>query len=132
MTNALGKVVTDVKYYHFQYPNATKCMIILETLVSSGEDSFNVTIPNDIAVYERSWSHYAQDTRQSYGDHHSNFRIDASTINSISNVAYPVTERGTLIVAQLIPGAAHIVSVSSDFSGSYLYGVCVALAYQEP
>jgi hypothetical protein len=132
MTNALGALVTSVKYYHFQYQDANKCMIILETLVGSGEDSFNVTIPNDLTVYERSWSHYAQDTRQYYGYHHSNFAIDANTINSISNVAYPVTKRGTLTVAQLIPGAIHIVSVSSDFSGSYLYGVCVALAYQEP
>ena len=133
MTSILGVFpVPSMSYYHFQYPNANKCMIILETLVGSGEDSFNVTIPNDLTVYERSWSHYAQDTREYYGDHHSNFMIDASTINSISNIAYPVTKRGTLTVAQLIPGAIHIVSVSSDFSGSYLYGVCVGLVYQEP
>jgi len=132
MAYILGVLVSNVSYYHFQYPNANKCMIILETLVGSGEDSFNVTIPNDLTVYERSWSHYAQDTRQYYGDHHSNFKIDAITINSISNIANPVTNRGTLVAAQLVPNAAHIVSVSSDYSSSYLYGVCVALVYQEP
>jgi hypothetical protein len=130
MTNALGKVVTDVKYYHFQYPNANKCMIILETLVGSGEDSFNVTIPNDLTIYERSWSHYAEKTAY-YGTHYSYFKIDGNTIDSISGVSDPVTKRGTLTVAQLIPGAAHIVSVSGEL-GSSLYGVCVALAYQEP
>jgi hypothetical protein len=129
MTNALGKVVTGAKYYHFQYPNANKCMIILEALVGSGEDSFNVTIPIDIAVYERSWSHYAQETYWS----NSYFKIDGNTINSIiSYVHGPTTNRGTLVVAQLIPGVAHIVSVSSNREGSDLCGVCVALAYQEP
>jgi hypothetical protein len=133
MTNALGKAVTDVRYYHFHYPNATKCMIIFETLVGSGEDSFNVTIPNDIAVYERSWSHYAKTTREYYGtSYHSYFKIDGNTINSIIGVDGPVTNRGTLIVAQLFPSAAHVVSVSYDHENSYLYGVCVALAYQEP
>src|SRR3990170_6563087 len=42
ITTALGVVVTSVKYYHFQYPNANKCMVILETLMGSGEDSFNI------------------------------------------------------------------------------------------
>ena len=133
MTNALGKVVTDVKYYHFHYPNANKCMIILETSVGSGEDSFNVTIPNDIAVYERSWSHYASITRENYGNtYYSYFKIDGNTINSISGNYGPVTNRGTLIVAQLFPSAAHVVSVSYNYQNSNLYGVCVALVYQEP
>ena len=115
MTSILGVFpVPSMSYYHFQYPNANKCMIVFETLVGIGEDSFNVTIPNDLTVYERSWSHYAENTQvQVYvGAHHSNFTIDASTINSISGVAYPVTNRGTLIIAQLTPGAAHIVRVS--------------------
>jgi len=130
MANTLGVwSVPSVSYYHFQHPNATKCMIILETLVGSGEDSFNVTIPNDIAVYERSWSHYAQNPYY----YHSYFKIDGNTINSISSSAQdPMTNRGTLIVAQLFPSAGHVVSVSSDRPGSTLYGVCVALVYQEP
>lgn len=134
MTNALGVVATSVKYYHFQYPNATKCMIILETLVGKGEDIFNITIPNDLVVYERSWSHYSQHLYSGYGTtYHSYFKIDGNTINSISGVNdHPVTNRGTLTVAQLIPGAVHIISVSSDYAASYLYGVCVGLAYQEP
>jgi|GEM_PF-708795 len=131
MTNTLGVIVTSVKYYHFQYPNANKCMIILETLVGSGEDSFNITIPNDITVYERSWSHYAKDTYwngDSWGL--SDFKIDGNTINSISRVSGPVTQRGTLSVMQLYPGQCHVVSVSGN--QNQLYGVCIALVYQEP
>jgi hypothetical protein len=137
MTYILGVPPSSlsVSYYHFQYPNANKCMIILETLVGKGEDSFNVTIPNDLTVYERSWSHYAECTSGYWGaDFHSYFKIDGNTIESISDRRDSVTERGTLIVAQLIQGAAHIVSVSSDFSESdlFLYGVCIGLVYQEP
>lgn len=132
MTNALGVVVTSVKYYHFQYPNANKCMVILETLVGKGEDSFNITIPNDLTVYERSWSHYAQYIYDSWYTKYSYFKIDGNTINSISQEYHPVTKSGTLTVAQLIPGVVHVASVSSNQDYPYLYGVCIALAYQEP
>lgn len=128
MTNALGIVVTNVKYYHFQYRYANKCMLILESLMGYGADSFNITIPGDITVYERSWSHYA--ARTYYGP--SYFRIDGNLINTISDQPNPVTKYGILTFAQLTPGVAHIVSVHSNLSGSYLYGVCIGLIYQEP
>lgn len=140
MTTTLGVYpVPSASYYHFQYPNANKCMIIIETLVGKGEDSFNVTIPNDLTVYERSWSHYSQrlwNNGDGVADKHSYFKVDGNMINTISGitgVSDPVTNRGTLIGAQLFPDASHMVSVSSDYTyGSYLYGVCVALVYQEP
>jgi hypothetical protein len=131
MTTPLGVVVTGTQYYHFQYPNATECMVILDTVVGSGEDSFNITIPNDLEVYERSWSHYAQDTTYYYGENPSYFKIDGDTINSVSDQQDPVTNLGTLTVGDLIPDTAHVVSVSGE-RGSALFGVGIALAYQEP
>ena len=131
MGNALGASVTGAKYYHFQYPYANKCMLIIETLVGSGEDSFNIKIPIDLTVYERSWSHYAAKTYYYYSCE-SYFKIDGNTIDLISGSTNPVTKYGTLTVAQLSPNVVHAVSVSSTLSGSYLYGVCIALAYQEP
>jgi hypothetical protein len=127
MTNALGVVVTGAKYYHFQYAYANKCMLIVETLVVGGEDSFNITIPIGFTVYERSWSHYAEYTY--YGNYPSYFKIDGNPVNSITTDGQ--TKYGTLTVAQLIPDVAHIVSVSGYY-GNKLYGVCIALAYQEP
>jgi hypothetical protein len=135
MTNALGVFVIDAKYYHFQYSNANKFMIIIETLVTVGEDSFNITIPSELAVYERSWSHYAGDTTTYWGGPtESYFKIDGNTISSISGDSNPVTKYGTLTVAQLLPDVAHIVSVYNNNAESVkpLYGVCIALAYQEP
>jgi hypothetical protein len=122
MCNALGVSVSGAKYYHFQYPYANKCMIIIET-VGSGEDSFTITIPIEFTVYERSWSHYAYYST-------SYFKIDGNTIDEISPSS-PLTEYGRLTVAQLSPSVTHTVSVSGYYSG-YLYGVCIALIYQEP
>jgi len=126
MANALGASVTGAKYYHFQYPYANKCMIIIETLLGYGEDSFNITIPGEFAVYERSWSHYAE-----YLGYQgvSYFKIDGSIINSITIAGQ--TKYGQLTAAQLSPNVVHIVSVSGSYTDK-LYGVCVALAYQEP
>jgi len=131
MANALGASVTGAKYYHYQYPYANKCMLIIETLVGPGEDSFNVTIPLEFTVYERSWSHYAGSTK-SYWSYDSYFKIDGNTIDLISGYDYSVTRYSTLTVAQLSPDVVHTVSVSSTLSDSYLYAVCIALAYQEP
>lgn len=60
--NTLFITPTNVQYYHFQYPNADKCIIILEMQVSEGTDSFNLKIPSELIVYERSWSHRAGPT----------------------------------------------------------------------
>ena len=125
MGNALGASVTGAKYYHFQYPYANKCMLIIETLIGAEEDSFNITIPLGFTVYERSWSHYAQ-----YSYTPSYFKIDGNTINSLSSTS-PVTKYGTLTVAQLSPDIAHTVKVSGQYA-TYLYGVGIALVYQEP
>jgi hypothetical protein len=125
MCNALGVSVMGAKYYHFQYPYANKCMIIIETLVGSGEDSFTITIPIEFTVYERSWSHYSE-----YAWGGSYFKIDGTTINTLSYQSSPLTKYGTVTVAQLSPGMVHTVSISGEYSNR-LYGVCIALAYQE-
>jgi len=125
MGNALGASMTGAKYYHFQYPYANKSMIIIETIVGSGEDSFTIKIPIEFTIYERSWSHYAQ-----YSYYTSYFKIDGNTISSISSTS-ALTKYGTLAIAQLSPDIVHTVSVTGTTSGQ-LYGVCIALAYQEP
>ncbi len=130
MGNALGASVTGAKYYHYQYSYANKCMLIIETLVGAGEDSFNITIPLDFTVYERAWSHYSEYTHS--GSYPSYFKIDGTTISSIT--ADEQTRYGQLTVAQLSPDMVHTVSVSDQqpYYVDKLYGVCIALAYQEP
>ncbi len=56
---ALGVTTSDTKYYHFQYPQANKLLIIIDSQTGLGEDSFTYQIPDECTVYEGSWSHYA-------------------------------------------------------------------------
>ncbi|MEM2975405.1 MAG: hypothetical protein QW821_03190 [Candidatus Bathyarchaeia archaeon] len=126
MGNAIGASVTGAKYYHYQYPYATKCMLIIDTCLGDALDSFNITIPSAFTVYERAWSHYAQSASGYYPAY---FKIDGNTINTIYTSGQ--TTYGTLTPTQLSPTVPHKVSISGGYSGNYLHGVCIALAYKE-
>lgn len=128
MGNALGTSVTGAKYYHFQYPSANKCMLIIDTLVGWGEDSFNITIPLEFAVYERSWSHHSEYSNSPTGP--SDLKIDGNGISTITATSTQ-TKCGQLSVSQLSPTVTHSISISGHYSAR-LYGVCIALVFQEP
>jgi hypothetical protein len=51
--NMLGLSVSNLKYYDFAFPLANKIMIIAD------QDSFKLTIPDGLAVYDRSYSFYS-------------------------------------------------------------------------
>jgi len=46
VAGGLGVSLTNVKYYHYAYPEANKLMIIVD------RDSFKITIPGEIPIYE--------------------------------------------------------------------------------
>jgi len=82
---------TVVKFYHFQYPNADKVMLIFETQIGLGTDSFNLKIPSELTLYERSWSH----------------RAGPETL----------TKNGFLTFAQLTSGVFHTIEAYAYSSG---------------
>ena len=125
MGGALEVVTTGAKYYHFGYPDANKCMLIIKTQLGAGEDSFNIKIPQEFTVSERSWSHYCA---WATGSQCSYFKIDGDPINIMCSSG---TQYGQLIPAELTKNVFHNVSISGVLSGK-LYGVCIALAYHEP
>ena len=51
----MAKVDAGMRYYHWQYPDATRLLIVVDT---GGTDSFRYIIPSAITVYEASASHY--------------------------------------------------------------------------
>ena len=53
----IGGTTTGLKYYDFRYEDASKMMIIVES-VTNGENFFKVTIPTSFATYAVDWSHY--------------------------------------------------------------------------
>lgn len=128
MCNILGLPTTGAKYYHFQYPLANKLMIVIDTITGSGEDTFKIIIPKEIAVHEVSWSYYEE---YAWGD--SYFKIDGKIIDQMFNGRYE-TDYGFLS-GGLSPDTTHIVSISSASAGrekDALGGVCIVLVYKEP
>jgi len=117
MCNAMGVTATSMNYYHFQYPYANKWMIITD------DDSFNLKIPSEFTVYERSISMYTQATnwyRRAY--------IDGVEIGGVTGGPTPGTTKcWQLTASQLTPDVFHTVSMA--YPGQDYLGV--ALVYKE-
>jgi hypothetical protein len=96
----MGTAVTDVKYYHFKYPSASKLMIIAD------KDSFELTIPSELAVHERSFSAVR-------GYYQGWLKIDGQKIGA----------SGLITLSQLKPDVSHNIESR--------YGAVVVLVYQE-
>ena len=75
--NAAGVPIRNIKYYDFRYPNADKLMIVADAQWTEGTDTFNIKLPSDFVFYDRSYSHYAQDSEGS------TMKIDGNEISSL-------------------------------------------------
>lgn len=56
-----SKAEQDLSYCHFQYPDATKLLFVVDT-TDHDWDEFYYTVPRGLALYDASWSHYAHVT----------------------------------------------------------------------
>ena len=130
--NAAGVPMRDIRYYDFRYPNANRLMIVADAQWSEGTDTFNIKIPSDFKVYERSYSHYA------YDSYESSMKIDGDVISTIGKCNdYSVTNYGELTWDQLSPDVFHTVSLWHNEEEEYWpYYVgeafcAIVLIYQE-
>lgn len=122
MGSSLGLAITNLKYYHFNYPNANKLTIIVKTNEAaekrSGTEIFKITIPSGLPVYERAWFLYAYE-RPKYSGGDATLSIDGKQIYELdlgfwfsptpSKFAY-----GTLSVAQLATDVKNTLSLYWD------------------
>ena len=115
--SALGEAVSNLKYYHFGYPNAKKLMILGDT------DEFKLTIPGDFSVYERSyWANFHWAYIR-WSNVYGSISIDGAHVAGRSG--YVGTEIGTFSAIQLKPGVSHhIVLTQAE--------VALVLLYREP
>ncbi len=103
-----SKVDSDMSYYHFQYPNATKLLIALDT-IENDTDTFQFTIPPRLSLYEASWSHYG-----TVAD--SSSRYTESKVDDTSLLRYGA---GTYVVCDILetqhttPGNPHTVWIGA-------------------
>jgi len=81
----IGGTTTGLKYYDFRHPNATKMMIIVES-VYDGSNWFKVTIPSNYTTYRVDWSH--RGIIDSYGSDYSKAYLDGAQFSSTSSWAY--------------------------------------------
>lgn len=80
--NYLRDVRRNIKYYHFQYPEAIKLMILIKTRTEriKGSSYVHIYIPLSYNIYEVSYSLMA-----SGGNKNSRFYIDSTHIDGVSD-----------------------------------------------
>jgi hypothetical protein len=125
VANALGLPISDVSYYDFVAPQANQLLLVIDRENGrDATDSFDITIPSEITVFERSWGFYSTvPSRQP------TFNLDGNEIIKLQsrtvNILY-----GKLTPNQLLQGITHRVNVNNGFEGWSAGGI--ALVYQQP
>ena len=128
MCDGVGLPLFYTKFYDFRYPNANKLMIIVEGKWEEGTDKFDLKIPSDLKVYDRSWCHWLWDSEGS------SFKLDGIEINSFGDYRNWWGEaNGKLTPTQLMPDEFHTISLWHDEGYDRTGHACVAivLAYRE-
>jgi hypothetical protein len=136
LDNALGRMCDGVglplfytTFYDFRYPNANKLMIIVDGQWVEGTDTFDMKIPSDVRVYDRSYYHWLWDSDGS------SFKLDGTEISSLGGCGDCWrSDYGKLTPTQLMPDEFHMISLWHDEDGYYEKGhacVAIVLAYRE-
>jgi hypothetical protein len=124
IADAIEIPFTGATYYHFQRPDATHLMLIVEW-VDGGYygtgDSFQIKLPESFVYYERSWSLGST----SYPAH---YVLDGALIQIHSGGGWQLSQ-GQLTANQLLPGQFHTIYV--DVASGSVYGG-LALIYKVP
>jgi hypothetical protein len=108
------------QYYHFEYPSATKLLFVVKS-TGVGTSTFNIYVPGNLTVYERSWSCTCTDW------HGYIFQIDTNTISSSAYRNYG----GPQITEEILSADMfHVVKITANFyvGGQNAY-VCLLLLY---
>lgn len=120
-----SKIGDKTGYYHFQYPEATKILLVADlNPQDSRKDSFTYMIPLNVTLFEASWSHYIYggraDDRPAY--------IDEKMIDRgwryVPTKDEPYLNYAKCESSYIVPGAAHTVKVEYDrqgFAMAYVY-----------
>lgn len=117
---------TDMHYYHFQYPEATKILIAVDT--TSGSDTFKFTIPYGITLYDAAWSHNAASVGGCSwsSDRWSESKIDGARLYRSGGGSYIIC--GAVEGQYLTPGNSHEVYIGRACSG--WAGIAIIFIYR--
>ena len=125
--NAMYTYLTNVKYYDFRCPNATKMMIVTDEESSNGQtETFRIMVPGDYSMYNRTWSHAIY-----YGN--GNIQIDGVELHSCGSAGGWQIWEGDITPTQLFPNIFHEISLyHHESSGIGVSYVGIMLIYTEP
>jgi hypothetical protein len=133
VANALQVPVPDVTFYDFRYPDANKMMVIVDGQYGNGSDTFQVNLPADFVVYQRSWFIGSDVGWFNYGDYYLN-GVFIHRITQGYNQPYIHNASGFFTEQQLPPEIFHTVKLevaqTNTCSCKTIGGL--ALVYQEP
>jgi hypothetical protein len=105
-----AKIASTLGYCHFQHPNATKLLIVVDT--EDGSDSFKYTIPSGIRLDDAAWSHYAGNI-QDWGSSQST--VDGTELFSGGTGTYEGC--GSMPGEGLTPDISHVANITKRGSG---------------
>ena len=130
MCDGVGLPLFYTTFYDFRYPNANKLMITVDGQWVEGWDTFDIRIPSDVRVYDRSYYHWSWDSEGS------TFRLDGTDISGLGPCGDCWLARyGKLTPSQLMPNAFHTISLWHDedyYHDTYGHAcVAIVLAYRE-
>ena len=125
MATALGvsfeDIKGDIKYYDFRYPEANLMTMIVETCY--GHNSFNLTIPETMTLYNASYSHF--------GSSSSRFSLLYVDGTEISSLPYGLTYGYYNITRDFKKDVPHKVEIyGASCSGALCSGASTVLIYR--
>lgn len=113
-------VITDAEtFYHFQYPNADKLLLVTEHSAAGGAgnekpDPFEINLPGDFVYYERSWSLGCTECSG-----HFSYRLNDTEIEGFSYMDDYINHQGLFSLSELGTGVVHTVEIEALYADGY-------------
>jgi len=104
----MARVESGLRYYHWQYPEATRMLVVLDT-TNAGADSFQYTIPSELTIYDLSASHRGEVGSNAYGSCYSATNLDEVKLLGGGQGTYVLV--GQVPEKYLLPQAPHVVAL---------------------
>lgn len=119
--NSIGMNYANIKsnigYYHFNYPEATKLILAVRAVNVTNEVSFNYSIPYGVILHEASYSHYSHNFENVYDS--SELKIDGESLDMhgySSSTDTLLTCNNINKGSYLVPDKSHALSIKCYFS----------------
>jgi len=122
----IGIIESDMKYYDFEYPDATNMMIFVRTRATDGTNIVQIEIPTNYTLYAASYYHYAYDLDDS------KLKVDGTIVSDLPGCGGCYKRAFGSYGGCITTGKLHKIEISYDPDGSDWgsAGVATVLIYR--